>query len=622
MRLGCVARLVCGLLLVAPPLSARADAGLLDELMMAQAAMPGDTGRVPVYLRLDTGGYWPRRLHYRVDRQDGQRLDFSPAQAEVLKDRALMYLAQVPLNAHRVEFELWLGRESDPAAEAGVVYRYTLLRPELHRATTIMVEFRRSLWRAWRPGLKARTLDALSTAQQEAVAATDLAIGRAVPAGLRLRRLQHAGRLSPAGQLLLGDVQARLGLHPESIWRELTTAGSPPVAARAALRLAERGWARQEREAAARWLPAHGDDLPVAERARYQALRIALDIEDAALLPDAALQQGAVALAAYNQALRRGRLPAELLLERIGGLGMLDDLAWAVRDQVNLALGYAYLRRRLPERAHDAFARVRAQGAQASAGRLGLGWAQITPAGGDSYAQPADPRPQLRPHGDQAWAEARRSTPLRTAAGVAQGHQAEQLRRALVPWTDLIGADPLDPAVQEAMLAIPYALGHLGAHEDAAGRWQDAIARLSRLQQAITQAGQGLDQARLARWLPGPESGLASAVAGSRWWRQTDWPDDFLVARLLQVPGVQRQLLSCQVWEQVGAQPGMDQLPASLHRRLAEAQRDCRQALLAQARRMVAAWQAGVAAYLSEAHLALARLHDAAPRLITRRAGS
>ncbi len=612
--------LFSGVLLLAPLSLARADAGLLDELMLALAAVP-DTAGVPVYLRLDIDEHWPRVLQVRVNRQPAQRHEFTPEQAAALSQGALMHVAEVPMNAHRVEFELWLARDADPAAEAGARYHYTLLRPELHRATTIMAAFRRSLWRAWRPRLQARTRGALSAEQQESVAATDLAVGRGVAAGVRLQALKREQALSARGQLLLGDVQAELGIDPEPLWQRVAAASPPGIAAEAAIRLVERAALRGDTAAARQWLPlSAGALMDAADRFRYLALRIALDLDDASTLADGPLRQGPVALAAYNQVLVRDHATRDALLERMGHLEMADDLAWAVRDQVNLALGYAYLRRRLPERAHDAFARVRAQGALAHAGRLGLGWAQIMPGGGASYAQAAGAdaalRPALRPRDEQAWAEARRTTPLRTATGVAQGHQAEQLRRALLPWTDLIGADPLDPAVQEAMLAIPYALGHLGAHEDAARRWQDAIGALTRLQQAIVRAGRTLDQDRLSDWLPGPQQALALSVGGSRWWRQAVWPDNFLVGRLRQEPAVSLRLQQCDQWQQVRAHPGADQLSSSQRMRMAHAVIDCRQALLADVRQLLKAWQSGVSAYLSEAQLAVARQHDAAPFLL------
>src|SRR6202000_1966088 len=37
-----------------------------------------------------------------------------------------------------------------------------------------------------------------------------------------------------------------------------------------------------------------------------------------------------------------------------------------------------------------------------------------------------------------------------------------QLKRALVPWVELMGRDPIDPAVQECELAVPYVLEKLG----------------------------------------------------------------------------------------------------------------------------------------------------------------
>ena len=51
----------------------------------------------------------------------------------------------------------------------------------------------------------------------------------------------------------------------------------------------------------------------------------------------------------------------------------------------------------------------------------------------------------------------------------------ENFHRALVPWMELRGRDLLDSAVQESMLAIPYALAKLDSISQAADHYLNAI---------------------------------------------------------------------------------------------------------------------------------------------------
>jgi len=106
---------------------------------------------------------------------------------------------------------------------------------------------------------------------------------------------------------------------------------------------------------------------------------------------------------------------------------------------------------------------------------LGLGWCYLWPRG-------ASDEVSLRPGNADAVAASRRQTPFRYLQAVASDARAEDLRRALIPWAELLGRDPLDPAVQEGMLAIPYALDHFGAHEQAQRYYERALTTLAAAQ--------------------------------------------------------------------------------------------------------------------------------------------
>jgi tetratricopeptide (TPR) repeat protein len=104
----------------------------------------------------------------------------------------------------------------------------------------------------------------------------------------------------------------------------------------------------------------------------------------------------------------------------------------ALSDKANLALGYAWLQSDAPAKAVAPLSRVRADGPWASKARLGQGWAHAS---------------------------------------------LEQYDAALAAWQQLANGDPLDAAVQESHLAIPYAQSRIDATSDASVRsYHDAIA--------------------------------------------------------------------------------------------------------------------------------------------------
>ncbi len=53
--------------------------------------------------------------------------------------------------------------------------------------------------------------------------------------------------------------------------------------------------------------------------------------------------------------------------------------------------------------------------------------------------------------------------------------EQRQMKKALVPWSELATRNPGDAAVLEAKLAVPYALTELGANAQALELYQDAI---------------------------------------------------------------------------------------------------------------------------------------------------
>lgn len=289
--------------------------------------------------------------------------------------------------------------------------------------------------------------------------------------------------------------------------------------------------------------------------------------------------------------------------------------ALAVRDRANLTLAYQRLQRGDPDGARESFRAVRSPGPYANAATLGLGWSQLWPSspGGAVQAPPA-----LRPRSAADLAKTRQLTPFAAIDTVAAGNRSEDLRRALVPWTELIGRDPLDPAVQEGMLALPYALDHIGAHEQAQQRYQQAVGRLestrSQLQAARRQVDDGSLLAALAR---------RDAESGSGWSRllvtQRDDQEAVPLRTLAASPAVATALSDYRAIELIDIETraltktgdaaltsGAEALLAQVQPMLAVATASLQQALRTELSRL----DLETGRYLAEAHFALARSHD------------
>ncbi len=128
---------------------------------------------------------------------------------------------------------------------------------------------------------------------------------------------------------------------------------------------------------------------------------------------------------------RSGRINSAVgMLDELGKLDPYNEELSSLRDKANLALGYAYLQDGQPLSAKPVLQRVRLSGPFSNKALLGVGWADA---------------------------------------------EIDNYQRALVPWMELRGRDLLDPAVQESMLAIPYAMAKLDSISQAADHYINAI---------------------------------------------------------------------------------------------------------------------------------------------------
>lgn len=138
------------------------------------------------------------------------------------------------------------------------------------------------------------------------------------------------------------------------------------------------------------------------------------------------------------------------LLEKVGTMRAPSEELRSLRDRANVALGFAYLQADLEGDARPIMQRVRLNGPFSNKALLGAGWADA----------------------------------------------AEQnYRAALASWLELSNRDLLDSAVQESLLAVPYAFAQLGAEPQAAEYYARALdiysAELTRLDQVIGEADSG-----------------------------------------------------------------------------------------------------------------------------------
>ena len=128
---------------------------------------------------------------------------------------------------------------------------------------------------------------------------------------------------------------------------------------------------------------------------------------------------------------RSGRVDAAAqILDELGNLDPYNEELDSLRDKANLALGYAYLQDGQPIAAKSPLQRVRLVGPFSNKALLGVGWADA---------------------------------------------EIDNYRRALVPWMELRSRDLLDSAVQESMLAIPYAMAKLDSISQAADYYLNAV---------------------------------------------------------------------------------------------------------------------------------------------------
>jgi Tetratricopeptide repeat len=148
-----------------------------------------------------------------------------------------------------------------------------------------------------------------------------------------------------------------------------------------------------------------------------------------------------------------GRAPAEESEEML-----------SLRDKANVALGFTALQNNDPDHATTYLERVRLTGMLANKALLGFGWAAAT---------------------------------------------RKQPKQALVPWLELSKRTTTDAAVLEAKLAVPYAMGELGAYSQSLELYNDAISVFDRERAKLDESIAAIHHGKLVEGLlkrnPGEE---------------------------------------------------------------------------------------------------------------------
>jgi len=294
------------------------------------------------------------------------------------------------------------------------------------------------------------------------------------------QEMQRLGRSEAESDLLLGGLFLSYGLHDDAdqlFRRVLDQFAEAPIRDRAWFYLAkiwyQRGYLEQAEEALLRI-----SDHPQQELANDRAMLHAQVLMRGGRYEEArevlGTWDGPQEMAGYTRynlgvsLVRLGRIQeGTALLAQVGDMQVSGEEMRSLRDQANVALGFALLQSEQPELARPALAKVRLEGPFSSKALLGVGWAD-------------------------------------SALGMYE--------RALVPWMALQKRSLADEAVQESLLAVPYAFGELAADGQAATHYQYAIESFKQEQGRISAAMQAVRAGKLV------DSLLGANVADQRGW--------------------------------------------------------------------------------------------------------
>ncbi len=442
--------------------------------------------------------------------------------------------------------------------------------------------------------LFARTLDAGPT-DPRAVERLDQNID--VPAGQTLMEITMAQQRF--GKSSLGVRQVN-GADGSGLWQRAARfwldADRPYAAARLLTRLQARGGNAQD-----------GGALLSESLARLSGQGLSTAIP-------------AASLASFKAAIGASDGQNLVALEAIGAPKAKTVAEWTVRDRANLLLGYAYLRAGNGKSAIEAFSRVRSPGPYGNAALLGFGWAFLVPeTGAEAGTRPVSAALDGRPVFITA-------IERRVVNRAPDKDRKKALERALVPWTELIGRDPLDIDAQEGALALAWALDQLGTGAQAHTYYERAAKQLelarALLEAAMAHVASGQAANAVATGQNDEASGWRVWLADLPYADDTAYlkyllADEDFVAALDQYRGA--RLLSDEIArceKRLEAVPASEALSGAVQAAMSRAQASEKLARMAFERRaldLLRARRLQTERYLVEARFAIARHYDSAP---------
>lgn len=150
------------------------------------------------------------------------------------------------------------------------------------------------------------------------------------------------------------------------------------------------------------------------------------------------------------------------ILDELGNLKTTNNEAQIVKDKANLALGFGYLAESQPEKAKIVLKRMFLTGPYANRALLGLGRAYSA---------------------------------------------NQEYEKSLVPWLELVERHPSDPAVQDGLMAVPFAFGQLKAYKQSLDYYQKAMQTFQQEIKNINKAADAVGGGKLVEGLLRAQTG-------------------------------------------------------------------------------------------------------------------
>lgn len=307
---------------------------------------------------------------------------------------------------------------------------------------------------------------------------------------LRVELFARTIDAGPTDPRAVGRLDQEIKLEPGRTLIELTL--TPASVKRSTLQLRSGTGAELWPRAARFWIDADRPYAAAQLLTRLQARHDpAFTNEGPALLAQAlarfagqapsAIPTEAAPIAEFNAAIAAARAGDLARLDALGVLKAVGEAQWSLRDRANLLLGYAHLQRGEGDAALTALGRVRSPGPHGNAALLGFGWAFLVRPP-DAATAPVAPVAALERPAFASLVERQRSN------APPDKDRRKRLERALVPWTELIGRDPLDLDAQEGALALAWALGQIGTGTQSHVYYQRAADQLESARTLLDQA--------------------------------------------------------------------------------------------------------------------------------------